>query len=423
MQNDVEVREVESTKTKRKFKVFLNGRGTNFVAKEIFEDGKVKWYPFYRSRREILPRYKNIKYVQTSNKLVPKAGFSMSGTRGYGFTNAQGVDKFFKFVDKELPKLKGVAFVEDKSNFKSSGVLEIAYKDFGKIRREAKLFHDAKKSEETTLISNTLHAILPATFKAAGKYIYTEGSLKRFLDRFSEDHFSFSEEEAERMRAILLGTGLSTETVLATKRQIDKVYIEDVLSEFKRLYALPKSTSNLEEKWHQFFKKHSWIFSQVFAFPATFLDEKFNVGGHDITGSTDKIVDFIYQNKLTKNITFIEIKTHQTKIINDSAYRKPDIFSVSKDVSGAIVQVLDQQLEFLKKYYQLKGNSAINSLNSTCLLIVGDFASLSSEEKKNSFELFRLSNKDVVIITFDEVLEKISTLLEIFTKDQEAEQQ
>lgn len=419
MQNEVEVREVESTKTKRKFRVFLNGRGTNFIAKEVFENGNIKWYPFYRSRREILPRYKNIQFVQTSNKIVPKAGFSMSGSRGYGFTNAQGVDKFFKFIDKELPKIKGVAFVEDKSMFKSSGLLEITYKDFSKIRREAKLFHDAKKSEEATLISNTLHTIIPKTFKAAGKYIYTEGSLRRFLDRFSEDHFSFSEEEAEKMRAILLGTGLTTETVLATKRQIDKVYIEDVLSEFKRLYALPKSTSNLEEKWHQFFKIHSWIFSQVFAFPAVFLNEKFNVGGHDITGATDKIVDFIYQNKLTNNVTFIEIKTHQTKIINDSAYRKPDIFSVSKDISGAIVQVLDQQLEFLKKYYELKGSSAINSLNSKCLLIIGDLASLSSSEKRDSFELFRLSNKDVSIITFDEVLEKISTLLEVFTKDTE----
>lgn len=421
MQNEVEVREVESTKTKRKFKVFLNGRGTNFIAKEIFEDDKIKWYPFYRSRREILPRYKNIKYVQTSTKSVPKAGFSMSGARGYGFTNAQGVDKFFKFIDKELLRIKGIAFVEEKSALKPNGVFEITYKDYGKIRREAKLFSEAKKSEQATLINNTLHEILPKTFKAAGKYIYTEGSLKRFLDRFSEDHFAFSEEEAERMRSILLGTGLSTETVLATKKQIDKVYIDDVLSEFKRLYALPKSTSNLEEKWHQFFKKHSWIFSQVFAFPATFLNEKFNVGGHDITGATDKIVDFIYQNKLTSNITFIEIKTHQTKIINDSAYRKPDIFSVSKDVSGAIVQVLDQQLEFLKKYYELKGSSAINSLNSTCLLIVGDLASLSSAEKRDSFELFRLSNKDVMIITFDEVLEKISTLLEIFTKDPEKE--
>lgn len=421
MQNEVEVREVEATKTKRKFKVFLNGRGTNFVAKEIFENSSVKWYPFYRSRREILPRYKNIRYVQTSNKTVPKAGFSMNGSRGYGFTNAQGVDKFFKFIDKELPRIKGVAFVEGKSIFRSNGLLEIAYKDFGKIRREATLFHNAKRSEETTLIKNTLNAIFPETFKAAGKYIYTEGSLTRFLDKYSEDHFSFSEEEAERMRAILLGAGLSSETVLATKKQIDKVYIEDVLSEFKRLYALPKSSGNLEEKWHQFFKAHSWILSQVFAFPAFFLNEKFNVGGHNITGATDKIVDFIYQNKLTNNITFIEIKTHQTKIINDSAYRKPDIFSVSKDVSGAIVQVLDQQLEFLKKYYELKGSSAINSLNSTCLLIVGDLASLSSIEKKDSFELFRLSNKDVMIITFDEVLQKISTLLEIFTKDLEIE--
>ncbi len=80
------------------------------------------------------------------------------------------------------------------------------------------------------------------------------------------------------------------------------------------------------------------------------------------------------------------------------------------------MQVLDQRNQFLKQYHSLKGESSINSLNSGCLVIVGDLASLTLKQKKDSFELYRSANKEVTIITFDEVLEKITTLLSVFTK-------
>jgi hypothetical protein len=416
--DDLEVREVDRTKTKRKFQAYIGRRNTGFTAKEIMNDDSVRWYPFYRSGREISNRYQNIKYVVTSDKKVPKAGFSMSDRKGYGFTSAQGVDKFIKYIDRNIPGIKVIAFMlsGDTKYKKSTGTLELAYKDFAHIRRLAKQFHEGKRTEQEALIKNTLNTLLPKAIKPAPKYVYTPGGLSGFVSKYSARGYDLSEEDRQALGDLLTDSGIPAEQLISTKREIDKVYIEDVLTEFKKLYALPKGTSNLEEKWQKFFRKHTWIFSQVFAFPAVFLREKFNVGGHDIGDSTDKIVDFIYKNKLTSNITFIEIKTHLTKLLNDAPYRKPDIYSINKEVSGAMVQVLDQQNQFLKQYHSLKGDTGINSLNSDCLVIVGDLGSLKSTDKKDSFELFRSTSKDVKVITFDEVLEKITVLLDIFTK-------
>jgi hypothetical protein len=412
----VETRRVKDLKSKRVYNVFVNARDSKVVAKEYFNNGTIKWYPFYLSDQKVTPKYQNIKYIATKNKKIPKTGFSTQDSRGYGFTNAQGVNSFFRYVDRNTPKLEAILFVDTETKLTEKGVLELSFKDFAKIRSQAKRFSESKRSEEDTLIKNVMAEIMPKTFKPAGKYIYQPGSLKRFADKYAQSPFNLSDDDTSVLKDILLGAGLSAEMVITTKRAIDTVYIEDVLKEFKDLYAYKSNSKNLEEKWHKFFKKHTWIFSQIFTYPAVFIDDKFNVGGQDLSGNTDKIVDFLYKNKLTDNVTFIEIKTHKTELLNKTPYRKPDIFSASKDVSGSIVQVLDQKNRFVKNYHSKKGASSIDTLNSGCLLIVGDLKAIRSKNKKDSFELFRSSNKDVAIVTFDELLEKITVLLNIFTK-------
>jgi len=49
------------------------------------------------------------------------------------------------------------------------------------------------------------------------------------------------------------------------------------------------------------------------------------------------------------------------------------------------------------------------------VVIIGDLKSL-NQKQKDSFDLFRLSNKEVLIITFDELLKKIECTLNLFKK-------
>ncbi len=413
----VDVRQKKALSTKTTFSAFFMGKDTGFLAKERFKTGTIKWYPFYIRDNKISPKYSNIKYIGTKNGKIPKAGFSTTAATGYGFTSSQGVSQFFQFIDRNITSIKSVIFVEGSTKLTSKGVLELSFRDFVKIRNRAKMFHSSKKDEEDKLIRRTLNEIGPSLVKEPGKLIYFPNTINRYLLNYAEDSIRFSDEDITSVRSALINSGLSTEIVLSTKKEIDKIYIEDVLEEYKSLLSLGKGAKNLEEKWHTFFRRHTWIFSQIFAYPAVFIKDKFNVGGHDLSDNTDKIVDFLYKNKLTNSVSFIEIKTHKTELINGrTPYRKPDIYPVSNPLSGAIIQVLDQRMRFLKSFHSLKGEGAVDALNTSCLVIIGNYGDLKNKHTKDSFELFRSSNREVNIVTFDELLDKINTLLEVFAK-------
>ena len=412
---NIDVKSVKNLKTKSVHNVFFENTNMRFVAHEVFINGSKRWYPFFFRDSKIQPKYKNIKYIGSEDGRVPSVGFSTMPSTGFGFTSAQGVANFFKYIDGNTPGIISVVFTDNKTNYRSH-ILYLNFKDYTKIHTRAKSFSTSKKDEERTIIRSTLNAILPKSYKQPGRPSFFSGNVANFLDQYEPTTIKLSPEDADAMNSALLGS-LSVEAVIATRKQTDKVYIEDVLEGYKELMKLKAGTKNLEERWQTFFKKHTWIFSQIFAFPAIYLGDKFNVGGRDISGGTDKIVDFLYKNELTNNIAFIEIKTHLAKVINDTIYRQPDIYAISKELGGAIVQVLDQRNKLQNNYHAKKGSSDIKSLNSVCLVIIGDTKMLKSQEQIDSFELYRSSNKEVMIVTFDELLKKITTMLNIFTTE------
>lgn len=414
---DVTVELAKTLKTKQVFNVHYKGKDMGFVGREKYTNGVVRWYPFYvnPNTSKAFPRYTSIRYVECRDNKVPAAGFPRNPSTGYRFTPTNGINNFIKFIDNNS-KIKAVVFNKDKTILRSNGILEIKFSDFGMIHYRVKAFYENKRSEENNLSQSLLNKLLPKDYKQPTKIMLFGGHLGSLLNKYSIDSFKPSEDEIELLRSMLLDSGLSSELIVSTKLEIDRVYIEDMLVQFKELMKIKNDSKTLEEKWHKFFKKHTWIFSQIFAFPAIYFDDKVNVGGKDFSGGTDKIIDFLYKNELTDNLAFIEIKTHRTKLVNGTPYRKPDIYSVSKDVSGAMVQVLDQRTKLLQNYHTRKGGSDTKSLNSTCLVVAGSMKMLKVKEKKESFELFRSGNRDVIIVTFDELLKKITTLLAIFTK-------
>ena len=70
--------------------------------------------------------------------------------------------------------------------------------------------------------------------------------------------------------------------------------------------------------------------------------------------------DFLIKNSLSDNVSFLEIKTHKTKLVENSSYRGEDVYSISKDLSGSTAQVLNQRDNFQKEFYALKAKSRKN---------------------------------------------------------------
>ncbi|MCP3659105.1 MAG: DUF4263 domain-containing protein [Bacteroidetes bacterium] len=140
------------------------------------------------------------------------------------------------------------------------------------------------------------------------------------------------------------------------------------------------------------FKDEVWIISQIFSQPFIFIKDQFYCGGKRGNNKGGVNTDFLYQNKYTDNVAFIEIKTPKTKITgkpyrgnkNNDTDNNTDnntVYSIHEELTGGINQVLNQRKMFLMKKNTLEENNR-KVFNSKCILILGTLGHL-SDGKKN----------------------------------------
>lgn len=169
-----------------------------------------------------------------------------------------------------------------------------------------------------------------------------------------------------------------------------------------------------EEFWQKLFQDNTWILSQIFSCPFILIGKKFYCGGKEDDDRGGVKGDLLYKNDLTGNLAFIEIKTPKKAIVGamyrgDEEGKENVIYSMSKESTGGINQVLNQRKIYLRTHGDHRGKFLHNA---KCILIIGNISSLNEAEKK-SFELFRSYSKDVEIISFDELFARIRTFLDL----------
>lgn len=184
-------------------------------------------------------------------------------------------------------------------------------------------------------------------------------------------------------------------------------------------------TNSQEEYWQSaVLKTYPWIISQVFSAPCAMFQDKAYVSGKTIDNRNGNVVDFLYQNKLTGNVALIEIKTPCTELLGQP-YRN-NSYSISRELSGAVTQVLSYRHSLMNDFAQLQMNSndPFEAFSPNCVIIAGntsEFATTSGKlnrAKISSFENFRNSLNGLVIVTYDELLQKIKDLISILRTEQ-----
>ncbi|KAB7690726.1 DUF4263 domain-containing protein [Plesiomonas shigelloides] len=170
-----------------------------------------------------------------------------------------------------------------------------------------------------------------------------------------------------------------------------------------------------EEFWQELFTKCPAVLSQIFPNSSFQFGAKCYVGGKNIKNRQGNIVDFIYASKHTDNVVLVELKT-PTKRLLGSKYRG-NCYSISDELSGGIVQVLNYKEQLLKEYYKLQDEeSSFNAFSPKCVVLAGSLeVEMDNAIKLKSFELFRNSLSGVQVITFDEIFEKASDVLDLVT--------
>ena len=189
-------------------------------------------------------------------------------------------------------------------------------------------------------------------------------------------------------------------------KMINPIFLEDNLE-------------NDEEKfWQDLFKQHPNILSTIIPSVVHIIEDQPYFGGKAIDNKGGTIGDFLYKSG-TNNVSIIEIKTPSTDLLG-TEYRN-DVFCPSKELTGSIIQIRKQKDNLMKEYDHIRRKSLIkgkdfDAYDPKSYIIIGNSSKLNSIELE-SFELFRNSLKDIEIITFNELIEKLKIFQKYITQD------
>ena len=221
----------------------------------------------------------------------------------------------------------------------------------------------------------------------------SEETKEAALNVLEENARTIAEERPERLENL--------------SRSIELVNLDTRIASFQRLL----NSDPLEREWQGFLNDHPFILSLAFGHPVLKVRDQASVGGRKLSGRGDNITDFLVKNKLTNNCAIVEIKRSGTRLLNNTP--RNGVHTPSGHLVGAINQALAQKNQFEKEVAQIKDSSGIYDIASysvSCCLLIGKMPG--TEDRQRSFELFRGNSKDVVIVTFSELLEKLKQFRE-----------
>ncbi len=384
------------------------------ISKEVYHKRDVEiHYPWNFDGTLKYPNITQISFEGFKGKLP--VGANKSASNGYGFNKK--LQAFGEYLGSELKieKVKIIQSGNPKIDLTSKEVV-ITESNLRQLYDVFEVKLDQQKLDRTYLAQQQLKVIFPKEIQDV-ELIYIKNSIAEVVSTWGSSINEFSDKDKNAIKEMfdkltLTNDFLTSTTLLETKSKIDKKYIEDVITEFKSLMKITTDTEATEKKWQAFLNTHNWIFSYIFSFPIILFQDEAYVGGKNISNSNGKVTDFLVKNNLTDNVAFIEIKTHKSPLMKrGKAYRGNDVYGMSIDLSGALSQVLNQRDNFQKHFATIKIDSdeSFESFNSKCVVLMGQIKQLNSKQYR-PFELVRSNSKDVEIITFDELLDKIENI-------------
>ncbi len=186
----------------------------------------------------------------------------------------------------------------------------------------------------------------------------------------------------------------------------------------------------IEAVWQRFFENNPWIFGYGLTLVSCeAISEKglevIATGANVFTGGGKRIDAAMRTRGFIQSLLFAEIKRHDTDLLMAHQYRAPDVYQVSKEVSGAVAQVQKTTHKAIKDLQDLHRQSTpegdfefeVSTIAPRQVVIVGHLSELAPDgainvEKMTSFELFRRSQLGTEILTFDEVLARARFIVE-----------
>jgi len=334
-----------------------------------------------------------------------------------------GLAKDYRFIIESVEQLSDCTSIviskkETTHINEKDGIFYISNRDFEKMRRKINSITNASQTAGRSVKDGTVHNYLAEklgkptvevnagrspirkmiTAKAMGEEVLPEAEQNAVIHALTKTVKSLGPEQTERLAKL--------------QGDIELVTLDALIVRFADM--LGKKLD--EAHWQAFFNENPFILHMAFGYPVIKVQDQASVGGRKLSGKGEKITDFLLKNALTNNTALFEIKTPHTKLLAKTAYRG-GVYPPAKDLSGSMNQMLDQRYQFQREVSAIKDKSKLWDLESYavhCCLIIGKTPE--GEDEKKSFEIFRRNSKDVSVVTFDELLEKLKQLKAFLTE-------
>lgn len=223
-----------------------------------------------------------------------------------------------------------------------------------------------------------------------------------------------------------------------TKKDVVAIaYRKKQLGIFRKLLDDPDYFDDLKAKknckdellWQQFFEKNPWIFGYGLSFVySSGLDDKRLeqvVRGYHVAQSGKRVDALLKTKALASTLCFVEIKTHKTPLLSSTAYRN-GCWPPSDELSGAVAQIqgtVSYAGETIFGKLQLADSKGfptaeeVFNFHPRSFVVIGSLSQLGgdhgvNQEQLRSFELYRRNTFQPEVITFDELYERATHIVE-----------
>lgn len=323
---------------------------------------------------------------------------------------------------EDIPDIKHLVITKNSKTTVDDSFYKLNFSDFETLRkginRISSDYQGKSRIDKSIFSYNALLSQLDSSEYPEKKKKYKKDVVYKLLTGTSFEEGPLSKDDASAVVNILSNKKDQIykdkkEEVVQLQKDIELLNLSWLVEESERL--LGKNTS--ENDWQVFFNDNPFILFLVFGYPVVKIQGQASVGGRKLSGSGDKITDFLIKNNLTNNSALVEIKKPGTPLLKANEYRG-GVFAPSYELTGSINQILDQKYKFQKQISSFKDNSGIIDIESyavDCVLIIGTLPV--EKEKIKSFEMSRHNSKDVRVYTFDEIVQKLKNIYTVLQED------
>lgn len=170
-----------------------------------------------------------------------------------------------------------------------------------------------------------------------------------------------------------------------------------------------------EPTWQLFFENNSFALQQLFAAPVALYGSQLQVRYPNLHRRGGRVADFVLVNTVTRSVYIVELKTPGAELIG-KVYRGIDgaeVYLPGKDLAGGVAQVQSQveaaRLEMREIIERTPGAEDVDTLDVRGAVIVGRISEL-DEGGADTFRRFRTGLRDIEVLTFDELLDRLAGL-------------